>query len=110
MILLEFINQSSNCFFFSQDLNDNSVMLTDTHIRLNISESTPVGTILTRVNATDADIGLNGKVKRRMIDEIDLLSFFCLRLHRFIIQLVTVFHHPVGWMSSVLVKQREGNR
>jgi hypothetical protein len=43
-------------------MNDNPVELPETHIRLNISETTAVGTELTRVNATDRDIGLNGKV------------------------------------------------
>ena len=43
-------------------MNDNPVELAETHIRLNISETTAVGTELTRVNATDRDIGLNGKV------------------------------------------------
>lgn len=43
-------------------MNDNPVELGETHIRLNISETTAVGTELTRVNATDRDIGLNGKV------------------------------------------------
>ncbi len=44
-------------------MNDNPVVLSETHIRLNINESTPIGTELTRINATDRDIGLNGKVK-----------------------------------------------
>ncbi len=44
-------------------MNDNSVVLAETYIRLNISENTSVGTELTRINATDKDIGLNGKVK-----------------------------------------------
>jgi hypothetical protein len=43
-------------------MNDNPVVLSETHIRLNISENTPIGTELTRINATDKDIGLNGKV------------------------------------------------
>ncbi|CAF4887141.1 unnamed protein product, partial [Rotaria socialis] len=42
-------------------MNDNSVVLAETHIRLNISENTPVGTELSRIHATDKDIGLNGK-------------------------------------------------
>ncbi|CAF1348121.1 unnamed protein product [Adineta steineri] len=44
------------------DMNDNPVVLLETHIRLNVSENTPIGTELTRVNATDQDIGLNGKI------------------------------------------------
>jgi len=46
-------------------MNDNSVVLAETYIRLNISENTSVGTELTRINATDKDIGLNGKVKNK---------------------------------------------
>jgi hypothetical protein len=49
-------------------MNDNPVVLAETHIRLNISESTAVGSELLRINATDKDIGINGKVKTR---------FFC---------------------------------
>ncbi len=44
-------------------MNDNPVVISQTHIRLNISENTSIGTELTRINATDKDIGLNGKVK-----------------------------------------------
>lgn len=43
-------------------MNDNSVVLSETHIHLNIKENTPIGTELTRINATDKDIGLNGKI------------------------------------------------
>ena len=43
-------------------MNDNPVVLNETHIRLNVSENTLVGTELLRINATDRDIGLNGKV------------------------------------------------
>ncbi|CAF3673679.1 unnamed protein product [Rotaria sp. Silwood1] len=55
--------QSSTILYITiDDMNDNSVVLTETYIRLNISENTPVGTELTRINATDKDIGLNGKI------------------------------------------------
>jgi hypothetical protein len=43
-------------------MNDNPVVLSETYIQLNVSENTPIGTELTRINATDEDIGLNGKV------------------------------------------------
>jgi len=46
-------------------MNDNPVVVSQTQIRLNISENTSIGTELTRINATDKDIGLNGKVKKR---------------------------------------------
>ncbi len=52
-------------------MNDNPVILSETHIRLNISENISIGTELTRINATDKDIGLNGKVKQNTND------FFC---------------------------------
>ncbi|CAF4914405.1 unnamed protein product [Rotaria sp. Silwood1] len=55
--------QSSTILYITiDDMNDNSVVLIETYIRLNISENTPVGTELTRINATDKDIGLNGKI------------------------------------------------
>ena len=44
-------------------MNDNPVVLAETYIRLNVSENTSIGTELTRINATDKDIGVNGKVK-----------------------------------------------
>lgn len=44
-------------------MNDNSVLLSKTYIQLHISENTPIGTELTHINATDKDIGINGKVK-----------------------------------------------
>ena len=45
-------------------MNDNPVViLSETYIHLHISENTPIGTELIRINATDQDIGLNGKVK-----------------------------------------------
>ncbi|CAF0869456.1 unnamed protein product [Rotaria sordida] len=53
---------STKLYIKIDDMNDNSVVLAETHIRLNISENTPIGTVLTRINATDKDIGLNGKI------------------------------------------------
>jgi hypothetical protein len=44
-------------------MNDNPVVLSETYLHLHISENTPVGTELTWINATDKDIGINGKVK-----------------------------------------------
>jgi hypothetical protein len=44
-------------------MNDNPVVLSETYLHLHISENTPVGTELTCINATDKDIGINGKVK-----------------------------------------------
>jgi len=44
-------------------MNDNPVSLPQTYIHLHISENTPIGTELTCINATDKDIGINGKVK-----------------------------------------------
>jgi hypothetical protein len=44
-------------------MNDNPVVISETYIHLHISENTPVGTELTRINATDKDSGLNGKVR-----------------------------------------------
>jgi len=87
-------------------MNDNSVVFAETYIRLNISENTSVGTELTRINATDKDIGLNGKVKSLFC----FLKKFCLftfDFDRFIIRLVMVFHHLVGWIISELVIQLE---
>jgi len=45
-------------------MNDNAVNLPQTYIHLHISENTPIGTELTCINATDKDIGINGKVKK----------------------------------------------
>ncbi len=59
-------------------MNDHPVVLSETHIRLNISENTPIGTELTRINATDKDIGLNGKVENT--NRILSKDFFCFRL------------------------------
>lgn len=44
-------------------MNDNPVLLSQTYIHLHLSENTPVGTELTCINATDKDIGINGKVR-----------------------------------------------
>jgi hypothetical protein len=79
-------------------MNDNPVVLAESHIRLNVSESTPVGTELTRINATDKDIGLNGKVRKSAASRLRLSMFY---FNRFIIQLVMVFHHLVGWIIFV---------
>jgi len=84
-------------------MNDNPVVLSETYILLNISENTAIGTELTRINATDKDIGLNGKVKKR--SRIFSICFFF--LDRFIIRLVMVFHHQVGWIIFVLMIQLE---
>jgi hypothetical protein len=43
-------------------MNDNPVVLSRTYIHLHLSENTPVGTELIYINATDRDIGINGKV------------------------------------------------
>ncbi|CAF1458549.1 unnamed protein product, partial [Adineta ricciae] len=53
---------STKLYITVHDRNDNSVVLAQTHIHLHVSENTPVGTELTYVNATDQDIGLNGKI------------------------------------------------
>jgi len=57
-------------------MNDNPVVLSDTHIHLNVSENTPIGTDLTRINATDKDIGLNGKVNQLKLNRKYLDFFF----------------------------------
>ncbi len=59
-------------------MNDNPVVLSDTHIHLNVSENTPIGTDLTRINATDKDIGLNGKVNQLKIESKIFGFFFCI--------------------------------
>lgn len=79
-------------------MNDNPVMLSETHIFLNISENTSIGTELTRINATDKDIGLNGKVKQKKRFYLKENFIF---FDRFIIRLVMVFHHQVGWIIFV---------
>ncbi|CAF3097016.1 unnamed protein product [Rotaria sp. Silwood2] len=53
---------STKLFIQVNDMNDNSVLLSKTYIQLHVSENTPVGTELTYINATDNDIGLNGKI------------------------------------------------
>ncbi|CAM4868803.1 unnamed protein product [Rotaria socialis] len=53
---------STKLYIKIDDMNDNSVVLAETYIRRNISENTPVGTELSRIHATDKDIGLNGKI------------------------------------------------
>ncbi|CAF2144956.1 unnamed protein product [Rotaria magnacalcarata] len=53
---------STNLFIQVNDMNDNSVLLSETYIQLHVSENAPVGTELIFVNATDKDIGLNGKI------------------------------------------------
>lgn len=58
-------------------MNDNPVLLADTHLRLNISELTPVGTKLTSINATDRDIGINGKVRLMRLLQ-NLITLLCL--------------------------------
>ncbi|CAF4611551.1 unnamed protein product [Rotaria sp. Silwood1] len=53
---------STKLFIQVDDMNDNSVLLSKTYIQLHVSENTPIGTELTYINATDNDIGLNGKI------------------------------------------------
>ncbi|UJR38305.1 hypothetical protein I4U23_030975 [Adineta vaga] len=53
---------STKLYIKIDDMNDNAVVLTEKYINLNVSENTPVGTELTRIHATDKDIGLNGKI------------------------------------------------
>ena len=77
-------------------MNDNPVQLSQTHIRLNVSENTPIGTELTRIHATDQDIGLNGKVKKNIRKRKNLI--LC---NRFIIRLAVVFLHQIGWIIFV---------
>ncbi len=48
-------------------MNDNPVSLPQTYIHLHISENTPIGSELTCINATDKDIGINGKVKKNFL-------------------------------------------
>jgi len=84
-------------------MNDNSVVLSETYIHLHVSESTPVGTELAYINATDKDIGLNGKVKLLTCKAcISTIHF-----RRFIIQSVMDFHLLVGWIIFVLMIQLE---
>ena len=80
-------------------MNDNPVQLNQTHIRLNVSENTPIGTELTRIYATDKDLGLNGKVRRKKKTLRRMLNL--LFSNRFIIRLATVFLHRVGWIIFV---------
>ncbi|CAF1602934.1 unnamed protein product [Adineta ricciae] len=53
---------STKLYIKIDDMNDNPVVLAESYINLNVSESTPVGAQLARINATDRDIGLNGKI------------------------------------------------
>ncbi|CAF1149125.1 unnamed protein product [Adineta steineri] len=53
---------SAKLYIKIDDMNDNSVELSETYIHLHVSENTPVGTELAYINATDKDIGLNGKI------------------------------------------------
>lgn len=82
-------------------MNDNPVILSETYIYLNISENTSIGKELTKINATDKDIGLNGKVKSNILTLFYFMHFFLLLSNRFIIRLVMVFHHQVGWIIFV---------
>jgi hypothetical protein len=84
-------------------MNDNSVVLSQTYIHLHVSESTPVGTELAYINATDKDSGLNGKVK--LLNSKACIS--TIHFRRFIIQLVMDFHLLVGWIIFVLEIQLE---
>lgn len=74
-------------------MNDNPVVLSKTYIQLHVSENTPVGTELTYINATDKDIGFNGKVKSVRIDVF--IYLFLVGGNRFIIQSVMVIHQLV---------------
>lgn len=57
-------------------MNDNPVVLSQTYLHLHLSENTPIGTELTSINASDKDIGLNGKVGRFSLSSSHRLSFF----------------------------------
>jgi len=79
-------------------MNDNPVVLSQTYFHLHISENTPVGTELIFINATDKDIGINGKVK-----SISKTFIFLFYYNRFIIQSVMDIH----WIIFVLEIQLE---
>ncbi|XP_076861938.1 protocadherin gamma-C5-like isoform X2 [Brachyhypopomus gauderio] len=44
------------------DVNDNAPVFDETVKRVNLLENSPIGTIVTKLNATDTDSGMNGEV------------------------------------------------
>uniref|UniRef100_UPI00358E1314 protocadherin Fat 1-like isoform X2 n=1 Tax=Myxine glutinosa TaxID=7769 RepID=UPI00358E1314 len=51
-----------------EDVNDNAPVFSSLHYEVSVSESTAVGSLLTRVQATDSDLGLKRKVLYTMVD------------------------------------------
>ncbi|CAL4107052.1 unnamed protein product, partial [Meganyctiphanes norvegica] len=50
------------------DVNDNAPQFTSTNYKVNLDENEPIGTIVTRVIATDLDAGDNGKISYSLIN------------------------------------------
>lgn len=61
-----------------QDVNDNPPIFNQTRYTVSIPENSTIGTSIIRVNATDADIGLNGKIEysinRRQSDRDEIFK------------------------------------
>ncbi|KAF5307382.1 hypothetical protein FQR65_LT07099 [Abscondita terminalis] len=59
---------SSQIELFILDLNDNAPLFTLPYYSVALPEDVEVGTLVTKVHATDADIGINRKIKYSFID------------------------------------------
>ncbi|XP_030621306.1 protocadherin gamma-A5-like [Chanos chanos] len=53
------------------DANDNAPVFTQSSYKATVSENAPIGTIVTTVRATDADIDVNGKIVYTLTNTLD---------------------------------------
>ncbi|XP_058263790.1 protocadherin gamma-A11-like isoform X23 [Hemibagrus wyckioides] len=56
------------------DVNDNAPVFTQEVYKATIKENSPKGTVVTTVNATDADKGSNGKIKYSITNTLEIIS------------------------------------
>ena len=59
-----------------EDINDNNPRFIDSNNAvIFVRENTPASTVITRVNATDADIGVNGQIRYNILNSLLTLPF-----------------------------------
>lgn len=58
------------------DVNDNAPTFAKALYSAVVPENVPVGTMITKMQATDADLGVSGEVHYQIIEESDAIGFF----------------------------------
>ncbi|KAJ6215568.1 hypothetical protein RDWZM_010068 [Blomia tropicalis] len=59
-----------NLYINVEDTNDNPPMFSKSMYNISVAENRPIGSSITRLMATDSDIGVNGKLQYRMIGNV----------------------------------------